>query len=139
MTQLASNRLKLADGQRNFFRVIPEAGTPFDTMLTDRYWAHVAAKMKPGDHVEVWAEDGSYYAELLVQDAGKLYAKVAVKLHIKLDVVEVKEGGLMIEGYEVKWRGPQMKWCVLRGKDVLKEGMDKASAIQWMQNHAKAA
>lgn len=139
MTQCATKRFKLAEGQRNQFRHIPEAGVPFDALLSDGYWAHVSASMKPGDHVEVWAEDGSYYAELLVQDAGRLYAKVAVKNHVKLDAVEVKEGGLMVEGYEVKWRGPQLKWCVLRGKDCLKDSMDKASAIQWMQNHAKAA
>jgi hypothetical protein len=139
MTQLASNRLHFAENRRNVFCVTPEHGTPYDAILKDDYWAHVSAKMKPGDRIEVLAEDGSYFAELLVQDAGRLYAKVASLRHVKLDAVEVKEGGLVMEGYEVAWKGPQLKWCVLRGKDRLKEGMDKATAIHWMQSHAKAA
>lgn len=138
MTQLASNRLHFAEHRRNIFDVVPEHGTPFEELLKDGYWAHVSAKMKPGDHIEVRAEDGSYYAELIVQDAGRLYAKVAQLTFVKLDSVQVTEGGLTSEGYEVAWKGPQLKWCVLRGKDRLKEGMDKGSAIQWMQNHAKA-
>lgn len=139
MAQLASNRLHFAEHRRNIFSVTPEHGTPFEEILKDGYWAHVSAKMKPGDRVEVMAEDGSYFAELLVQDAGRLYAKVAALRHVKLEAVEVKEGGLSMEGYEVTWKGPQLKWCVMRGKDRLKDGMDKNSAIQWMQSHAKAA
>jgi hypothetical protein len=139
MTQLAANRLHLAEHRRNVFDVIPEHGTPFDEILKEGYWAHVSAKMKPGDRVEVRAEDGSYYAELIVQDAGRLYAKVAVLTHVKLDSVDVTEGGLAANGLEVAWKGPQLKWCVLRGKDRLKEGMDKGAAVQWMNSHAKAA
>lgn len=138
MTQLASNRLHEARTRRNIWTVTPEHGTPFEEILKDGYWAHVSVKMRPGDRVEVLAEDGSYFAELLVQDAGRLYAKVYPLRHVKLEAVEVTEGGPMMEGYEVKWQGPILKWCVLRGKDRLKDGMDKHSAVQWMQNHAKA-
>lgn len=139
MTQLTPNRFNLAEHQRNIFDVIPEKDTPFDALLTDKYWAHVSAKLKPGDRIEVRAEDGSYYAELLVLDAGRLYAKIAVLLHVELEPVEVKEGGLTAEGYEVKWCGPKLKWCVLRGQDRLKGEMSKSEAVLWMQNHAKAA
>lgn len=138
MTQLASNRLQFAEHRRNIYTVTPEAGTPYDALLKDGYWAHVSAKLRSGDRIEVLAEDGSYFAELLVLDAGRLYAKVAELRHVKLDVVEVQEGDLMLEGLEVKWQGPHLKWCVLRGKDRLKDTMDKASAIQWMKNHVRA-
>lgn len=139
MTQLASNRLELAETKRNVFHVTPEAGTPFEAVLTDKYWAHVSAYLKPGSRIEVVAEDGRYWADLLVRDAGKLYAKVSVLNLIELDAVEVKEGGTTVEGFEVKWCGPKLKWCVLRGQDRLKDGMEKGQAVQWMQNHAKAA
>ena len=98
MTQLASNRLHLAEHRRNIFDVVPEHGTPFEELLKDSYWAHVSAKLKPGDHIEVRAEDGSYYAELIVQDAGRLYAKVAKLVHVVLDAVEVREGSLTADG-----------------------------------------
>lgn len=138
MTQLASNRLHFAEHRRNIFVVTPEHDTPFEEILKDGYWAHVSAKMKPGDRIEVMAEDGSYFAELIVQDAGRLYAKVATLRHVKLDAVEVTEGGMAAGGLEVKWQGPQLKWCVLRGKDRLKEGLDKGSAVQWMNSHKAA-
>lgn len=139
MTQLAPNRFKTADSQRNIFHVVPEAGTPFEALLTDKYFAHVSAFLKPGSRIEVIAEDGKYWADLLVRDAGKLYAKITVLNHVELEPVEVREGGLSAEGMEVRWCGPKLKWCVLRGKDRLKDEMDKGQAIQWMQSHAKAA
>lgn len=139
MTQLASNRLHFAEHRRNIFDVVPEKGTPFEVLLKDGYWAHVSAKLKPGDRIEVRAEDGSYFAELMVMDAGRLYAKVAVLMHVKLDAIEVRESDMAVADYRVEHCGPQLKWCVLRGKDRLKEGLDKASAVQWMQSHAKAA
>lgn len=139
MTQLAPNRMHLAEHRRNVFTVVPEHGTSHEELLKDGYWAHVSAKLKPGDRIEALAEDGAYFAEFIVQDAGRLYAKVALLRHVPLDAVEVKEGGLVAAGYDVKWKGPQRRWCVLRGQDILKDGMDKGSAVSWAQNHAKAA
>lgn len=139
MTQLASNRLHFAENRRNIFTVTPEAGTPYEAVLKEGYWAHVSAKLRPTDRIEVLAEDGSYFAELIVLDAGRLYAKVAELRKVSLDPIEVKESDLTVDGLEAKWRGPQLKWCVMRGKDCLKDGMDKATAVHWMKNHATAA
>jgi hypothetical protein len=139
VTQLATNRFHLAEFRRNIFDVIPEHGTPFEALLKEGYWAHVSAQMKPGDRIEVRAEDGSYFAQLIVQDAGRLYARVAVLMHVKLDAIEVKEDGLKAGEYEVAWKGPQLKWCVLRGKDKLKDGLTKDAALTWMNEHMKAA
>ena len=41
------------------------------------------------------------------------------------------------DGFEIKFRGPKL-WSVLRGKDVLVEGKDKAGAEQWLREHLKA-
>jgi hypothetical protein len=138
MTQLKANGLKPADAHRNIWDCVPEHGTPFEAVLNEKYWAHNSVKMKTGDRIEVRAADGSYYAELYVQDAGRLYAKVAVLSHVELGAVDVQEGS-SIEGYEVRWCGPRLKWCVMRGQDRLKSEMDKGTALAWAQNHAKAA
>ena len=137
MTQLQPARLKFAEHERNLWFVVPEAGTPFEALLDPAYWAHVSAKFKPCDEITINAEDGAYYARLLVQDAGKLYAKVAQIEYVELDKVEVTQGGVALEGHFVKWRGPIHKWCVLRGIDVLKEGMTKAEATGWLQQYSK--
>jgi hypothetical protein len=139
MTQLATNRFHMAEYRRNIFEIVPENGTPFEAVLQEGFWAHVSAKLKPGDRIEVQAEDGSYFAELLVQDAGRLYARVAALRHVQLTAIDVKEDGLKSGEYEVAWKGPALKWCVLRGKDRLKGGMTKDVALSWMHEHMKAA
>jgi len=137
MTQLQPARLKFAEHERNLWFVVPEFGTPFDALLDPGYWAHVAAKFKPCDEITVNSEDGSYYGRLLVQDAGKLYAKVAKLEYVELDKVEVLQGTPALTGHGIKWRGPQLRWCVLRGTDVLKDGMTKEGAQQWLNEYGK--
>lgn len=136
MTQLATKNFQLSiNGIRhNVFRVTPELDTPLDATLVPGYWAHVSAMLRIGDRIEVLAEDGSYFSELLVRDVGNLYAKVSVLSHTKFEqeVVEVPEG------YDVKWRGPSAKYGVLRGKDVLKDGfVGKAEANAWLTDLIK--
>jgi hypothetical protein len=141
MTQLASNRLELSiNGIRhNIFRVTPEMGTPPAALLDPHYWAHSSAKLRIGDIIEVLAEDGSYFAELLVRDVGNLFAKVAFKSPVMVfsDEAETAETPT---GYEVKWRGPKAKFGVLHGKDVLKDGfVDKTEAHAWLDDLVKKA
>lgn len=137
MTQLQPIRLKFAEHERNQWFVVPEHGTPFEALLDPAYWAHVSAKFKPCDEITVNAEDGSYYARLLVQDAGRLYAKVAELQYTELNAVDVMQGGPGLQGHEIKWRGPILKWCVLRGKDVLKDGLTKEAALSWLAQYGK--
>ena len=139
MTQLQTMRHFLdAANKRNWHYVVPEEGTPFEAILDPGYWAHVAAQMAPGDWVEVDAEDGSYTALLKVRDAGKLYAKLSVfQLTIFDEKVEVMQGGPALAGHVVKWRGPVHKWCVLRGADVLIEGLTKDAAYAWLGQYSR--
>lgn len=140
MTQLATNRFELSiNGIRhNVFRVKPEIGTPPVALLDPHFWAHVSSKMSVGDIIEVIAEDGSYFAELLVRDVGNLFAKVAFKNPVmefsKPEDVELPAG------YEVKWRGPKLRYGVLHGTDVLKDGfVDKSEARTWLDDLLKKA
>lgn len=140
MTQLATDRFHLSvNGIRhNIFRVNPEIGTPPTALLDQHYWAHVSAKLRMGDVIEVLAEDGSYYAELLVRDAGNLYAKVAFRNPVtEFGKTEEQE---VPAGYEIKWRGPHAKFGVIHGKDVLKDGfVDKGEAGAWLKDLLKKA
>lgn len=138
MTQLQPDRMQLAEFARAVYTVVPEVDTPFDALLDPGYWAHVAAKLAPWARIEVQAEDGSYFAELLVQDAGRLFAKVAVLRHVELTAVEVT-GMTSAAGYAVKWRGPKLKWSVMRGGDALKDELpSKDEANNWLTGHLKA-
>lgn len=142
MTQLAHNRFQLNKSGfvTNEWVADPESKTPFDAVLEPQYWAHVSAKMRPYDEVIVRAEDGSYYARLLVQDAGRLFAKVAVIEKYDLTAVEV--GGLdaVPSGHEIKFAGPHAKWRVVRLSDraPLKDKFEtKGQAQQWLVEHLK--
>lgn len=138
MTQLQTARFKFTEHENNDWTAYPETGTPFEALLDSSYWAHVSAKMKPFDEIRVIAEDGTYYGRLLVQDAGRLYAKVAKLAFVELNKVDVVQGSAAsLAGYEVKWRGPHEKWSVLRGKDVLVSGKSKDEAQAWLGQHLK--
>jgi hypothetical protein len=139
MTQLATNRIQLAEHMRNIWYVTSEHGTPLETLLDPKYWAHVSAKFKPRDRIEVDSEDGSYFIELMVMDAGRLYAKVEVLRKHEFKPVEVSAGH--DDDFEVKWGGRHVKWRVIRKKDraVLKDGLEDRSAGEvWLAGHAKA-
>jgi hypothetical protein len=139
MTQLTPSRLQFAEHARTEWFVVPEFGTPFEALLDPAYWAHVAVQLKPCAEIIVHAEDGAYYGRLLVRDAGRLYASVAKLEYIELQKIDVLEGSSFPPGYEVKFRGPIQKWCVLRGKDVLKDGQSKDAATQWLREHLRTA
>lgn len=150
MTQLAPKRFTMdADYGRTIHSIIPEYGTPIEALLDPSYWAHVANFLKPWDRIEVQAEDGSYYAELMVKASGKLYANV--ELLVKYDLHAIIPGAMETAptGYHVKYRGTLQKWCVLRdevtkdgkvnvAKDVLKDGFaEEAEARRWMSELLK--
>ena len=139
MTQLATARIQAAEQMRNIWFVTPEHDTPFESILDPKYWAHVSWQFKPRDRIEVDAEDGSYFAELIVLDAGRLFAKVAVLR--KHEFAKADVTGEEDSGFEVKWAGRHSKWRVIRKADkaVLKEGFeDKQAGLVWVAGHMRS-
>lgn len=137
MTQLSPRNFKQSESVRNQWQVTPEHGTPPEALMDNAYWAHVSAYLRRGDIIVALPDDNSYYLELLVMDAGKLFAKV-----FELRCVKISSSQMLNikvpDGYEIKFRGPR-KWSVLRGKDVLKDDMDKQVAERWLEDHLKVA
>lgn len=143
MTQLQPARCKPAEFQRAIFAVTPEVGTPIEALLEPKYWAHVSMHFRPGCHIEVYPPDGSYYAELLVQDCGSLWAKVALIHRIELTAVEVGKEQLDLSGFAVSYAGVNDNFSVYRlmgkgKKDCLKSGFGtKEEAEAWLKQHVK--
>lgn len=139
MPQLAPSRIELAEQLRTIWSMSPEADTTFEAILLPEYWAHVSAKFRPRDRIEVEPEDGTYYAELIVRDAGKLFAKVEVIRHVKLKEYNVR-GDLDMQ-FDIRHAGPNQKWRVVRVADkaVLSSGHETPDAARsWAMQHAKA-
>jgi len=138
MTQLATDRIQIAQHMRNVWYVTPEHGTPIEALLEPQFWAHVSAKMKPRDRIEVDAEDGSYFVELRVEDAGRLFAKVVVLRRVDLQPTEQAE---QPADYKIMWAGPHAKWRIVRAKDkgLVKDGLETRTAAElYLASHAKA-
>jgi hypothetical protein len=135
---LSVPRFAMAEHKRMTYCVNPEEGTSFEEVLTPGYWAHVSGKLRVLDQIEVVPDDMSYHATLLVLDAGRSYAKVAV-LH-KVDIGPVDTAAVPDAEYEIKLRGPH-KWSIVRVSDkaVIKEGIaTREDANLELAGHLKA-
>ena len=142
MTQLQPSRCKLAEYQRAVFAITPEVDTPFEALLSPHYWAHVSNNFRPGCKLEIYPPEGDYYALLLVQDCGRLFAKVAVIHKVEFSAVVVGEHQLDTSAYRASYGGVNDKWCVHRIVDGKKEKMkselgDREEAEAWIRQHVK--
>lgn len=133
---LIDPRCKEASFVRNIWVATPDVKTPYEHVLKQEFWVHVAHKMKPMDRIEVHAEDGSYFAELMVIDAGKAFAKVAEMRKINFTRHEV---GVDSDDYDVSFI-PAKRWRVIRKSDkqvMAEELPTKDEAMLWIANHKK--
>lgn len=132
------SRMRLAEYDRQEWTVNAELGTSLEDVLLPSYWAHMAEQMKQYDHIEVRIDDGSWVAFLLVTSCDRTWAKV--KMLSKIDLDDDMSTPITSKLHEVKWRGPQLKFSVIRLSDnkVIKEGIgDKLEAYRWMQEYER--
>jgi hypothetical protein len=137
--RLRHARFELAEQCRTVYFVKPEMGTTVNDMLAPEYWTHVASKLKSLDRIEAVAEDGSWFADFIVLHGGAVSAKVVLLHRVQLETVD--PAAMETETHEVKWRGPVVKWSVVRKSDglVLKDGFpSKADAAEHMARHIRA-
>jgi hypothetical protein len=112
--KVLQNRFRLTEQARNSWAVVPADGTPYEDLFAPEYWAHVAASVRPGDLIEVRAEDGSYFA-LLYAVAVQRQAVAVIEL-LKKDLHSVRMP-VIESGIAVEFKGPIRKWSVIRTKD----------------------
>src|SRR5262245_31403523 len=114
-------------------------GTPFEEILAPDYWSHVAARLKVGDEIRAFAEDGSWLARLLVRDRGYIWAKVAVlERHV---FPPLGESGREAAEFAVEYRGRLQKHAVVRvatGALVLSGFASEGDARTAMSEYVKA-
>ena len=130
---LNESLFKQAEFQRNVWLAAPPAGTAFRDMLEPAYWAHVGTKLRPGDRIEVTPEDMTFFAELFVRDAGRLFAHVVELRHIPF---EQTAAATNVGAYSVAWAGPVHKFRVVRNSDgaVVQHGFaNRDGALRFVQ------
>lgn len=103
--------------QRQFV-MRPERGTTLDEMLNPMYWANVAQRMTVGDTVLVRNESSQNIALLDVDVVQPFAVKVSIRWQREVERAQAEQSVTDIPaGYELKWRGPQNKFCILREAD----------------------
>jgi hypothetical protein len=75
---LDANRLKGAEYERLVHGCYPPKEHTIEDLKRPEYWAAVAPKLRPWNHIEVYAEDGTWYAHLLVLAVERAHAVVHV-------------------------------------------------------------
>lgn len=120
-----------------------EAGTSIEDVMNPAFLANVAARLHPYDHIRVRVDTGEWYAELMVLDCGRTWAKL-FKLGF-YELVKSAENDGLSEGadaqYAVKFLGPHKKFCVVRRSDneVIKEDLrTKTDANLWLSQYVLA-
>lgn len=141
-TALSPERFKNAEFERQVHVANADEGTQPGDLLSADYWSHAAAQMKPWDRIEVRANDGTWFAELLVLDVSRNWAKVAMLSLTKLTSIDVSQSGAQAAlPYRVEYKGPQLKWVVIRKTDqeVVHSGETSVEgATLWMNERIKA-
>lgn len=142
LPSLRQSDLKKGEHARTVYSISPAPNVAFEAVLEPIFWKHVANGLRPGDQIEVWPEDCSYWALLLVSSAGDNTAKVETLIHKQITGAVDGEASL-IEGYSIAWRGPNGKYAVKRDIDnhiVQSNFRTKEEAQTWMiQNKRQLA
>ena len=132
--------LREAAFDRAVYQFAMDAGAAFEDALKPEFWAHVGRMLKPCDRIELVAEDFAWFAEVIVLEADRAWAKVAPLRFVEL-AGKTPAAETLQPDYEVKYMGPSKKHCVIRLSDkaVVQEGIAlEADAEAWVRQHVAA-
>lgn len=132
-------RMQNAEYLRRDWVCTAEEGTTVDDLLDPGYWSHVATQLTMYDRIEVRIDSGEYLLELLVKEAGRNWAQVALLHHHDL-AGKVTTGEAVTADFDAVFKGPLRKWCAIRKSDsvALHEKMEtKAQALEWISGYER--
>lgn len=132
-------RMKLAEHERNVYVANAAEGTTVNDVLEPGFWSYVASRLRPYDRIEVRVDTGEWLLELVVLGCDRNWARVHVLQKYDLEPVETDMP--KARKHRVEWKGPQLKWCVIRNSDseIIFKGLEKADAYGQMQTHEAVA
>ena len=132
---MSLTKLQDAPVARNVFVATPAAGTRIEDMLKPEYWAHVSRMLHVSDRIEAVPEDGEFFAEFFVCDAGLNRASVVL---LRKHNLQGEQLPVVASDYEVKWKGQSIKHVVYRISDkaVVKDNFQsKTEAELWLREY----
>lgn len=138
MQPIIEGRFQDASFARNIWSVVLPHDVPFEDLENPAFWAHVVRKLRVMDRIEVYREDGTEWAELLVTLTDRVSAKVVVLNRVSLEKAIAED---VDPEYAIGWAGPHHKYRVVRisDKQVVQAGFASADAAQkWLAEYTKA-
>jgi len=130
-------RMPLAESARVVFHLTVPQNVTREDMKDPEFWKHVSVQFKPTYRIEVIDDEQTFFAEYLVLDAGKNWAVVEELRYIEFKKHITPQIDI---GYEVKYKGPHHKFCVIRKSDgeMIKSQMGKEDAHRSLGEYIKA-
>ena len=141
MKPITRSQFSLSETVRNRYAVTVDPESTLDDVLKEEATQHIAAHLRIGDILEVTPADQSWYAELMVKDCGRNFAKFHTLQFVELVPTEPGGDAAASGAYTTSWGGPHQKHRVIRVADgsILKDGFpDKKAAQAWIAEHEKA-
>lgn len=129
----------VAESKRTVHAAIVQAGLTIEDIMTTNYFANVIKDITVFDRIEARAEDGKWWAELLVVYCNSGALKLKLINGVKIQETK-KEDDVQLDGHVVKWGNMHTKYRVIRDadKEVIKEGFEtKGEAVTWAQQHVR--
>ena len=139
--ELNPARMKECEFERTVYTCTTHEETLPDDLLVPSYWTNVAEHFKPFDKVEVRADDGSWYAELLVLETSRRWTRMFMLSCHNLTTSDVSLTQAKLQEFVVEYKGPAKLHCIIRTADreIIHEGLrTKADAHEWLANRIKA-
>ena len=129
-------RLFLSSHASRVYRHTAEHSEKPEDVSNPAYFAHVAKQLSFGDKIEVMAEDGSWYREVVVRATGLNEVITGLLSHVDFSGPAETESPDM--PYEIKYRGPHRRYSIIRksdGEAIRDDLQTKEAAGQWLKNH----
>jgi hypothetical protein len=116
----------------------PQRGLAYSELFKPGCWSqHMQNVINPGTLIDVLPEDGSYYAQLIVQSKNE-HGMVVAEI-LKKDLTEVAASPVSAEEVYVEWGGAH-KWRVVRASDndvLAKDFTNENDASAWVAGNRK--
>ena len=130
-------RLKLMETAHNHWCLHAPDGAPPDDVKKGDFWSLCSERFRPFDFITVIANDGTWLVEAIVLSCARTWAQVHVRKTEKFADAVAPESS---RAYKAEWKGPELKWCVIRESDkaMVQDGLDNAKAANaWLAEHER--
>ena len=133
IVMLNGDHIRELEYENHTFLVNLPEGVAISDLTSEACWAVLAGKFKEGDFIRARAYDHTWLADLYVKECSGTYAKVILlqRFNLEPETDPTKD----VDKYLLKFRGPVLKWCVIRmaDKEVIKDKLlSQEEASRWL-------